>query len=69
MNLKTGRYHGLNHTAGRVWQLIEQGTTTEDIVEVMASEFDTDAQALRSDVEQLCGDLLRRGLLEPDTRS
>jgi len=69
LNLKTGCYHGLNHTAGRVWRLIEQGTPTDDIVSVMASEFDTDSQALLGDMQHLLSDLLSRGLVEADSRA
>jgi hypothetical protein len=66
LNLNTGRYHGLNPTAGRMLEVLEQTATVRDAVGRLAREFRLEVVAVRSDVSGLCRDLAERGLLEID---
>ena len=39
LNLRTNRYHSLNETGTRVWQLLIEGKSEDEIVETMTSEY------------------------------
>ncbi len=39
LNLRTGRYHGLNPTAGRMLEALEAASTVGDAVPVLAGEY------------------------------
>jgi hypothetical protein len=64
LNLRTGKYHGLNPTAGRMLEELEGAPTVAAAVATLAAEYDRDAATIERDVVQFCGDLLERGLIE-----
>jgi hypothetical protein len=66
LNLNTGRYHGLNATAGRMLEVLEQTATVRDAVGRLAYEYRREIPGVRADVCRLCRDLIERGLLEID---
>ena len=66
LNLNTGRYHGLNVTAGRMLEVLEETATVRDAVGRLAHEYRQQIPAVRADVCRLCRDLIERGLLEID---
>ncbi len=66
LNLQTGKYHGLNPTAGRMLvALTEQGSVRAAAVAV-AAEYDQPAEATERDICDLCDALIERGLIEID---
>jgi hypothetical protein len=69
LNLQTGRYHGLNVTAGRMLQALERSTSVRDAVGLMASECEQGVLVVRRDLCELCWRLLDRGLIEIDADS
>ena len=68
LNLRTGQYHGLNTTAGRMLELLEETHDARATAEQMASEFDVELEMVTRDLEGLCNALLERGLIEIDER-
>jgi hypothetical protein len=66
LNLNTGRYHGLNATAGRMLELLDAAPCVREAVGQIAREYRRELLGVRSDVCGLCRDLLERGLLEFD---
>jgi hypothetical protein len=64
LNLDTGKYHGLNPTAGRMLELLEQSETVEQAAARLAEEYGRDAAEIRRDLYDLCRELRERGLLE-----
>ena len=66
LNLDTGRYHGLNPTAGRMLAVLESSPSVRDAVGTLAHEYREDVVAVRHDVCELCWALLDRGLVEID---
>ena len=64
VNLRSGKYHGLNPTAARMLDVLSGSPTVEDGVRDLAHEFDVDEQRIRSDVSTLCQALLDRELVE-----
>lgn len=66
LNLNTGRYHGLNPTAGRMLEVLQERATVRDAVMQLSEEFDVPGEQVEGDVVTLCGDLLQRGLITLD---
>jgi hypothetical protein len=64
LNLRTGRYHGLNPTAGRMLDALEAAPTVGDAVPELAREYGIESAKVESDDVALCQGLLERGLIE-----
>lgn len=66
LNLQTGKYHGLNATAGRMLGELERAGSVREAVSALAADYDRPAEAIERDVRQLCHLLHERGLIEID---
>jgi hypothetical protein len=64
LNLDTGKYHGVNPTAGRMLELLEKSETVDEVAARMADEYGRDVDEIRRDLYGLCLELRERGLLE-----
>jgi Coenzyme PQQ synthesis protein D (PqqD) len=64
LNLDTGKYHGLNPTAGRMLELLEKSETVDAAAMRLAEEYGQDLAVIRRDLYELCVELRERGLLE-----
>jgi hypothetical protein len=64
LNVQTGKYYGLNQTAGRMLELLERGSEFDAIVSQLAAEFEAPEETLRTDFLALCTDLAEKGLIE-----
>jgi hypothetical protein len=65
LNLNTGKYHGLNPTAGRMFELlVETGGKPRDVAARLAHDFELPVEAVEADLSELCVGLIERGLLE-----
>jgi Coenzyme PQQ synthesis protein D (PqqD) len=64
LNVQTGKYYGLNQTAGRMLELLERGREFDAIVTQLATEFEAPEDTIRNDFLALCTDLAEKGLIE-----
>lgn len=64
LNLKTGQYHGLNPTAGRILEILDDLGRLEAVIPAVAAEFEEPVDRIESDLKHLCTELLARELLE-----
>lgn len=64
LNLQTGKYHGLNATAGRMLDALEQAESVRDAAETLAEAYERDQGTIEEDLCELCQSLLERGLIE-----
>ena len=64
LNLESGKYHGLNPTAGRMLELLEECATVSDAASRLAEEYGRPSAEIESDLCRLCSDLAERGLIE-----
>jgi hypothetical protein len=64
LNLRTGKYHGLNPTAGRMLDALAEAATAGAAVPVLAREYGVEPAKVESDLIALCRGLLDRGLIE-----
>jgi hypothetical protein len=66
LNLETGRYHGLNATAGRMLEALEQAACVRDAAATLAIDYAQEQSVVERDLCELCQSLLERGLIETD---
>lgn len=66
LNLQTGKYHGLNPTAGRMLEALSGAASVGAAAELLAAEYGRDTDAVEEDLCGLCRALLERGLIETD---
>ncbi|MBC8133638.1 MAG: HPr-rel-A system PqqD family peptide chaperone [Deltaproteobacteria bacterium] len=63
---RTREVHLLNATATRIWDLLQDPLTGDELVAALTEEFDAPAGALRADVETLLTELGSKGLVGAD---
>lgn len=64
LNVKTRRYYSLNETGTRIWHVLADGGTLEDVITSLNDEYDIDAEELRRYVETHVAELIAEGLIE-----
>ncbi|HXA55255.1 MAG TPA: PqqD family protein [Solirubrobacteraceae bacterium] len=64
LNLQTGQYHGLNPTAGRMLEALQQAPTVAAAVDGIAAQYHVEQELIQRDLLALVGGLLERGLIE-----
>jgi hypothetical protein len=69
LNLQTGRYHGLNATAGGMLSALEHAASVHDAAVTVAAEYEQPQPLIEHDMCTLCSVLLERGLIELDDRA
>jgi hypothetical protein len=69
LNLQTGKYHGLNPTAGAMLAALERSGSVRQAVGLLAQQYVRAPGEVEQDVRALCSALLERGLIELDDRS
>jgi hypothetical protein len=66
LNLNTGKYHGLNATAGRMLDELGRAACVRDAAAALAESYKQEAAVVEQDLCELCQALLERGLIETD---
>jgi hypothetical protein len=64
LNLRTGKYHGLNSTAGEMLEGLEGGSTPREVAQTVAENYERRLADVEGDVVELCRGLLERELIE-----
>lgn len=63
INLAKGIYYSLDGTGGRIWELLEDGRSADEIAAVIASEFDVMGERAQVDVNCILRELQAEGIL------
>jgi hypothetical protein len=63
LHLGSGTYFGLDAVGGRIWQLMGEGKSLNEICEVMLEEFDVSREDVERDIAGLTKDLLAHDLV------
>lgn len=65
MSVEQGACYGLNAVATRIWTLLAQKQSIEDLCDQLTSEFEVDPDVCRREVADLVQSLQHEGLIEP----
>jgi hypothetical protein len=63
IDLVTSEYDSMNETAPRMWLLLEQGRSEEEIVELVTSESTTSVEVVEVDLASLITELKHKNLI------
>lgn len=63
LDLKSEGYFGLDITATRIWQLLNEHKSLEEVHSTLLAEFDVDPEVLIADLQQHLKELEAAGLI------
>lgn len=66
MRLDTGEFLSLTDTGSEIWQLIDGTRGRDDVVAVLAGQYDAPADAIGKDVDGFLDQLRKAGLIAGD---
>jgi hypothetical protein len=64
LNLEDGVYYGLNAVGARIWQMLEEPRSVEEIHRSLLDEYDIDPKVCETQLFALLHDLAVNGLVE-----
>ncbi len=64
LNLKSGTYYGLDPVGARIWNLVHEPRTVNEVRDVILNEFDVEPERCERDVHALLQRLAAAGLIE-----
>ncbi len=64
LELKSGTYYGLNTVGARIWDLIQQPRTLNEVRDILLEEFEVEPEQCQQDLSGLLQDLAAKGLIE-----
>lgn len=65
LHIDKGQCYGMNNVASRIWQLLAEPTSAEQICATLAEEYEVDPATCRAEVDALLADLKAEGLIRP----
>ena len=68
LNLKSGVYHGLNEVAAKIWNIIQNPKSVDDVRAIILEEYEVDFQQCDRDLKELLQELTKVGLIEINDR-
>ena len=68
LNLKSGVYHGLNEVAAKIWNIIQNPKSVNDVRTILLEEYEVDFQQCDRDLKELLQELTKVGLIEINDR-
>jgi hypothetical protein len=63
LHLGTNHFYELNHSGGRLWELIAAGHSRTAVAQQLLQEFDVHSEQLDSEIDGLINELLAAQLL------
>jgi len=66
MRLDTGEFLSLTDTGSAIWQLIDGTRGRDDVVTVLAAQYDAPVDAISEDVDSFLDELRKAGLIAGD---
>lgn len=64
LNTETGMYQGLTGVGPRVWELLQEPTTVQRVVEMIAEEYNVSAETCERDVVEFVRTMAEEELVE-----
>ena len=63
VHLKSNQIFELNSTGARVWELLQEGVSSDTLLNRLKAEFEIDPATLRTEIESLLSELTSEGLI------
>jgi hypothetical protein len=68
LNLDTGKYHGINPTAARMLEVLQESPTVRDAAAKLSETYGEPVAGIEDDLVTFCTGLVERGLIAVVTR-
>lgn len=65
VHLGSGRIHHTNVTGSRIWELLDAGRSPEEILAMLAAEFDAPQEQMRKEVADFVQQLEQEKMISP----
>lgn len=65
VQLETGKIHHTNETGSRVWELLQQGRSVDEILNILHGEYPASPTVVSRDVREFLDSLGREKMIEP----
>ena len=66
LNLRTGQYHGLNDTGGRMLEVLVEVGDIDEAIKLIVAEYGCTVEEVSRDMAELCQALTQRSLVQID---
>jgi Coenzyme PQQ synthesis protein D (PqqD) len=63
LNLQSGVYYGLDSVGSRIWHLLANRQSIDEVCAVLLDEFEVSPEVLRADVTRIVEELAEKGLI------
>lgn len=63
MSIETGSYHVINKTANRIWELLEEPKTVDEICIIILDEYEVDPETCQKEVLEFMAGLQNRKIV------
>lgn len=63
LNLDNGYYYSLNEVGTRIWQAIDKGKSSREIIDYLQEEYQVEKRQLQNDLAEIIKDLEKEGLI------
>lgn len=64
LNLKDGVYYGLDPVGARIWNLLQEPKSVNEILDILLKEYEVEPQTLNKDLMELLQEMASKGLIE-----
>ena len=64
LNYEDGVYYSLNDVGARVWSLIQQSASVQQVLDTLLDEYDTEPERCEADLLELLQEMVGLGLVE-----
>jgi hypothetical protein len=65
LNLQTKRYFSLNETGTRIWAMVQESSSEEEMVSTLLDEYEVDDAVARAEVRRILDELVEAQLIVP----
>ncbi|WNQ12680.1 lasso peptide biosynthesis PqqD family chaperone [Paenibacillus aurantius] len=63
LSIQNGKYYNLGEIGGRIWELLEQPRTMEEVVAELVSEYEVDAALCREQTQSFLEHMINEQLI------
>lgn len=67
LDTDASEYYGLNEVGTRIWTLLQEPRTFEELVDALLEEYDVDRDQCEEDVSELLEQMMEKDLLDVDS--